>query len=64
MEFDYHSFLLRLWVTEKEENQWHWMASLVQVSTNEKLIFSTIEGLTMYLQSITRDTNYKDRKGG
>ena len=66
MEFEYNSFLLRLWVTKKEDDQWLWMGSLECVSTNEKQVFSSIEALFNYLQSITNEANYKnqDRKGG
>lgn len=64
MEFEYHSFLLRLWVRGKTEDQRHWKASLEWVSTNEKMVFSSIEALTNYLQSITSDANYQDNKGG
>jgi hypothetical protein len=64
MEFEYHSFLLRLWVTGKTEDQRHWMASLEWVSTNEKMVFSSIEALKNYLQSITSDISCQDKKGG
>jgi hypothetical protein len=63
MEFEYHSFLLRLWVTGKTEEQEHWMASLETVSTNEKMVFSSIEALIDYLRSITREPNYEAKKG-
>jgi hypothetical protein len=39
------------------------MASLECVSTNEKMVFSSIEALIDYLHAITRESNYKDKKG-
>lgn len=66
MEFEYHSFLLRLWVTGRTDHYLHWMASLENVATNEKRVFSNIEALINYLQSITNEENkhQKDLKGG
>lgn len=64
MDFEYHSFLLRLWVKGKSDDKPRWMASLERVSTNEKKVYSSVEALIAELLQLTSGTEYQKEDGG
>jgi len=53
MEIKYHSFLLRLWTTDQQNGEYLWRASLESPETGRKKIFSSVEELIDFLETVT-----------
>ena len=56
METEYYSFLLRLWMTNRQNGQPIWRASLQSPDSGEKLVFANLAEMVDYLKSLTTST--------